>query len=66
MEVQLEIAEAVPAKLADWKNPPKITDLKQDLEDAKPSHDAQINKIKQWRNNLNMEGNAKPKTRKGS
>ena len=66
MEVQLETAEAVPAKLADWENPPKISDLKQDLEDAKPSHDAQISKIKQWRNNLNMEGNAKPKTRKGS
>lgn len=66
MEVQIETAEKVPQKLTDWKNPPKITDLKQDLEEAKPSHDAQVAKIREWRDSLNMEGSAKPKTRKGN
>lgn len=53
-------------KLVDWKNPPKLGDLKQDYLDAKPSHDAQKTKIKEYRDNMNIEGNAKVKTPKGS
>lgn len=53
-------------KLVNWKNPPKLGDLKQDYLDAKPSHDTQKTKLKEYRENMNIEGNAKVKTPKGS
>lgn len=49
-------------KLVDWKNPPKLTDLKQDLLDAKPAHDSFKTRLQKWRNNLNIEGAAKVKS----
>lgn len=52
--------------LTDWKKEPTVADLKQDLTDAKPSHDSQVTKIKEWLDNLNVEGKAKVKVPKGS
>jgi hypothetical protein len=50
---------------AGWKNIPSLMDLKQDLTDAQPSHDAQVTKIRDWLDNLRIEGAAIPKTPKG-
>lgn len=47
--------------LTDWKNPPTVRDLKQDLQDAKPIHDSQVTKIGEWLDNLNVQGKAKIK-----
>lgn len=60
------VAEKPEDNLVDWKNPPKLSDLKQDYLDAKPSHDAQKSKIQLYHDNMNVEGSAKPKTPKGS
>lgn len=52
--------------LTNWKNPPSIMDLKQDLMDARSSHDAQEAKITEWLDNLNITGKAKVNTPRGS
>ncbi|MGN6704414.1 MAG: portal protein [Burkholderiaceae bacterium] len=53
-------------KLTDWKNPPRLADLKKDLEEALPSHSTQKSKIEAWLDNMNVEGKAKIKTPEGS
>lgn len=40
-------------KLVDWKNPPKLADLKQDLESAHSSHSVHQIEVKNWLNVLN-------------
>ena len=52
--------------LTNWKNPPTLSDLKQDFTDARSTHDAQKTKISSWLDNLNVTGNAKVDTPKGS
>lgn len=52
--------------LTKWKNEPTLRDLKQDLEDAKPSHDSQKTQIGVWLDNLNVTGKAKIDTPKGN
>lgn len=52
--------------LTKWKNEPTLRDLKQDLEDAKPSHDTQKTQIGVWLDNLNVTGKAKIETPKGN
>lgn len=52
-------------KLTKWKKEPSVMDLKADLEAAKPSHDAQIAKIKRWNDLREVRGAARPKTIKG-
>lgn len=52
--------------LVDWAKPPTLLDLKQDLQDAKPTHDAQVQKISDWLDNLHVTGKAKVKTAEGS
>ena len=49
-------------KLTEWANEPTLYDLKQDLMDAKPNHDAQQTKIAVWLDNLNITGTAVVKT----
>lgn len=56
---------AVNEKLTDWKNEPTLYELKEDLENSKPFHDAQISKINKWTDLLNVTGNAKPPKIKG-
>jgi hypothetical protein len=52
-------------KLTGWKNEPTIQTLMQDLEQAKPAHDAQQTKIQGWLDLLKVEGKAKPTKVKG-
>jgi hypothetical protein len=63
-ETQTDNSEVVP--LTNWKNAPAIKDLKQDLEDAKSSHDDQELKISGWLDNLNITGKAVVKTADGN
>jgi len=58
--------EVETSPLTDWKNAPTVRDLKQDLQDAKPTHDAQKTKITAWLDNLNVTGQAAVKTPEGS
>lgn len=52
--------------LTNWKNPPALKDLKQDLLDARSTHDEQKTKITTWLDNLNVTGKAKVDTPKGN
>jgi len=56
-ENQVIHPEAV--RLTDWENEPSLSDLKQDLLEAKPIHEGKIGKIKEWLDNLNVTGKAK-------
>lgn len=47
--------------LVNWKNPPTVSALKQDLTAAKPSHSGQVTRINGWLDNLYIEGKAKVK-----
>lgn len=55
-----------PKKLTGWKKEPTILELKQDLTDAKPHHDAQVSKIETWLDNLNVTGKAVANVPKGN
>lgn len=55
-----------PKPLIDWKNAPKLQNLKQDYLDAKSTHDAQVSKIEGWLDNLNVTGKALVKTPDGN
>lgn len=46
------------APLTKWKNAPNIRDLKQDLEDSRSYHSAQVTKVAIWLDNLNVTGTA--------
>lgn len=52
-------------KLTDWKNEPRLQDLKSDLESAKSNHDAQMLKIDHWEDLRLVRGKAKPPKIKG-
>ena len=51
--------------LTDWSNEPKVADLKKDLEEASPHHDAHVMKVNTWLDNLNITGSAVRKKIKG-
>ena len=51
--------------LTDWANPPTVKDLKQDYTDATSDHDGHVADVDGWLDNLNIDGNAKPKKVKG-
>ena len=48
-----------------WKNPPKLADLKADLEGASSHHSAHVSEVNVWLDNLNVTGGAKPTYRRG-
>lgn len=54
------------AEYKSWKNPPKVSDLKQNFIDATPSHSNQTTKISTWLDNLNVTGGAKVNTGDGN
>ena len=66
MQETLNVNSDEPTSLVSWKNPPKLRDLKQDLEDAVPAHSHQITKIEGWLDNLNVTGKAKIPSSKNS
>ena len=59
MEQLIQLNAATDKPLTNWKNAPSLKDLKQDLLDAQPVHDAQETKINEWLDNLNVTGKAK-------
>jgi hypothetical protein len=48
-----DATETDETSLVDWKNPPKLTDLKADLEAAQPAHTAHTTEVAAWLNVLN-------------
>jgi len=46
------------APLTDWKNEPTCLDLKQDLQEASPHHDAHVSRVNVWLDNLYVTGSA--------
>lgn len=48
-----------------WANPPTLAELNQDMSEAKPAKDLHTQDVTRWLDNLNVEGSAKPKERKG-
>ena len=63
---QVMPAETENAPLTKWKNAPTIRDLKQDLDDARSAHSAQVTKVAVWLDNLNITGTAKIKGADGN
>lgn len=51
--------------LTNWEKEPSVADLNDDLKSTSLSQSAHIAKIKEWRDQMNIEGSAKPKPRKG-
>jgi len=51
--------------IVNWKNAPTLEALKQDLQEAKPSHDSHITKVKKWLDNLHVRNAAATKTGNG-
>jgi len=62
-ETNLDLEAPESTKLVDWDNPPKLLDLKQDYQEAKPFHDSHITDVDNWLDNL--KGTQKIKTKKG-
>lgn len=52
-------------KLTDWEKEPDVRDLKQDLENARPAHQARMSDIQRWCDLMAVRGSAKPKQVKG-
>jgi hypothetical protein len=46
-----------------WSNPPKVTQLKQEMEDAIPNHSAQVERMDAWIENLNGKTTANPQNK---
>lgn len=65
MDINVNKPVAVQGKLTNWKKEPDIRDLKQDLTEATASYSAQVAKIENWLNVLNMKGSSKPITADG-
>lgn len=66
MSTNTQSNEVETTPLTNWKNAPTVKDLKQDLLDAKPTHDTQETKIGEWLDNLNVTGKAKVTAPKNS
>jgi len=62
---QQESYEESNKRLTDWANEPSLMDLKYDLEEAKPAHDTQVQRINRWLDNLYVRGSANVNTPKG-
>lgn len=52
--------------LTNWKKPPTLLELKQDLADARPIQTNHVTKVDGWLDNLNVTGKAKVKTPDGN
>lgn len=62
--MQFSLDGNLSARLTDWEKEPTLQDMKQDLESAKSSHDAQMLKIREWSDHLLVKNKAKPAVRK--
>lgn len=66
MSENTQMVDVQSKKLTDWKNEPTVADLKQDFEDSRSHHSAQVSKIEEWLDNLNGTGKAKVNTGKNN
>ena len=66
MDQTKTLAELETPSLQKWKQAPTVRDLKQDLEEAKTTHDSQVTKINGWLDNLLVRGSAKANAPKGN
>ncbi len=67
MEEVAKVNPAVPLKLTDWPNEPKLNELKQDYEGALPEHNRLKARLQIWRDNFHVTGSAKrPESGSGS
>ena len=67
-ELELEennSTEEVEDGFTSWKNPPKLSDLKQDYQESQTSHDGQVTKINTWLDNLYIRGKALVESKPG-
>jgi len=53
------------SSFVDWENPPKLTDLKDNLTEALSSHNAQVSKVDNWLDYMAGTGKAKKQTPTG-
>lgn len=60
-----EVPVNVEKSLTDWANPPTIAQLKQDLQDGRNVHNGQEIRVREYLDDLNITGKAKPKVAKG-
>lgn len=61
---EIMITEEEAMITTEWSNPPKLSDLQQDLSDAKPAKDMHITDVDRWLDNLHITGSAKMEARK--
>ncbi len=66
MSENTQMVDVQSKKLTDWKNEPTVADLKQDFEDSRSHHSAQVSKIEEWLDNLNGTGKARVNTGKNN
>jgi len=55
---EMDIKYEAPPKLTDWKNEPRIEDLKADLQEAEQHHQAHVNDVNGWLDNMHVRGAA--------
>ena len=48
MSENTQMVDVQSKKLTDWKNEPTVADLKQDFEDSRSHHSAQVSKIEEY------------------
>ena len=61
----LEVKNGFQPKLTKWANEPSVTNVKEDLEQSKAFHDAQVTKVKRWNDLSAVSGSARPPQVKG-
>ena len=66
MSENTQMVDVQSKKLTNWKNEPTVADLKQDFEDSRSHHSAQVSKIEEWLDNLNGTGKARVNTGKNN
>lgn len=52
--------------LQEWPKTPTLPQLKQDVEEARPTHNTHVAKVNDWLDNLNVTGKAKANAPKGN
>lgn len=61
-----ETLESDASRMTDWANPPKLTDLKQHLENSRTIHNVHRDKVVNWLENFHVEGAAQVKSANGN
>lgn len=64
-DIALRLGKESVDNLVDWKNPPTVQDLKNDLTEASTEHKEQTNRMQYWLDLLHVEGTAKIKKVRG-